>query len=154
MSIVLSHWPCFTCKLFIIWFHKNLKLMLQKPPSSPRNICIEYWRKLPNLTAFLEFLLYRKNNDYVQHVQNALIIVLFINFQVKQTFHTTFDRSGCFEILFWFSSAILISKMKLLSFSMRKFAKFLIPFLKEQVSVSSNFASIVSAIKHNSSVLF
>ena len=35
-----------------------------------------------------------------------------------------------------------------------KFAKFLIPFLKAQVSFPSNFASIFSTVKHNSSVLF
>ena len=35
-----------------------------------------------------------------------------------------------------------------------KFAKFLMPFFKAQVSFPSNFASILSAIKHNSSVLF
>ena len=73
-------------KTFIIWFHKNLKLIFQKPPSSPRNIFIEYLRKVANLTAFLEILLYLNNNDYVQHVQNALLIVLFINFQVKANF--------------------------------------------------------------------
>ena len=35
-----------------------------------------------------------------------------------------------------------------------KFAKFLMPFLKAQVSFSSNVASIFSAIKQNSSILF
>ena len=35
-----------------------------------------------------------------------------------------------------------------------KFAKFLISFLKAQVIFPSNFASIFSAIKHNSSILF
>ena len=35
-----------------------------------------------------------------------------------------------------------------------KFVKFLMSFLKAQVSFPSNFASIFSAIKHNSSVLF
>ena len=38
-------------------------------------------------------------------------------------------------------------------FSLYKFAKFLISFFKAQVSFSSNFASIFTAIKHKSSVL-
>ena len=57
-NMMLSHWPCFTWKFFMIWFHKIFKLIFQKQPSCPRNICTEYWRKLPNLTAFLEIFLY------------------------------------------------------------------------------------------------
>ena len=41
-----------------------------------------------------------------------------------------------------------------ISFNLRKFAKFLMPILKAQVSFPSNLASIFSTIKHNSSVLF
>ena len=39
-------------------------------------------------------------------------------------------------------------------FSLCMFAKFLMSFLKAQVTFPSNFASIFSAIRHNSSVLF
>ena len=39
-------------------------------------------------------------------------------------------------------------------FSLCKFTKFLMSFLKAQVSFPSNFASIFSAIRHNSSVIF
>ena len=39
-------------------------------------------------------------------------------------------------------------------FSLCKFAKFLMSFLKAQVIFPSNFASIFSAIKHNSSAFF
>ena len=56
-DMMLSHWPCFTWKFFIIWFHKILKSILQKPPSSPRNICNKHWRKLPDLAAFLKIFL-------------------------------------------------------------------------------------------------
>ena len=59
----MSHWPCFTWKFFMICFHKILQLIFQKQPSCPRTICTEHWRKLPNLTAFLESFLYLKNND-------------------------------------------------------------------------------------------
>ena len=44
--------------------------------------------------------------------------------------------------------------MKSLFYSLWKFAKFLISFLKAQVSFTLNFASIFSAIKHNSFVFF
>ena len=44
--------------------------------------------------------------------------------------------------------------MKSLFFSLWKFAEFLMSFLKAQVSFPLNCASIFSAIKHNSSVLF
>ena len=51
-NMMLSHWSCFTWKFFMIWFHKILKLIFQKQPSCPRNICTEHWRKLSNLTNF------------------------------------------------------------------------------------------------------
>ena len=59
-NIMLSHWLCLNWKFFMIWFYKILKLIFQKQPSCPRNICPEYWRKLPNLTALLEIFLYLK----------------------------------------------------------------------------------------------
>ena len=48
---------------------KFLNLFL-KQPSCPRNKCTEHWRKLPNLTAFLDIYLYLKsknNGDSVKH---------------------------------------------------------------------------------------
>ena len=59
-----------------------------------------------------------KNNDSVKHVQKVLLIVLFIYFQGKINFHTASDRSGCFEFLVSFCSAILLSKMKSLSINL------------------------------------
>ena len=115
-NMTLSHWPCFTWKFFMIWFHKILKLIFQMLPSCPRNICTEQWKKLLNLTAFLEICLYLKNNDSVEHVQKVLLIVLLIYFQGKKSSHTASGRSGRF--LFWFSSAILVPKMKQLFFSL------------------------------------
>ena len=67
-NMMLSLWQCFTWKFFMIWFHKILKLIFKMQPSCPRNICTEHWRKLLNLTAFLEIFLYFKNNDSVEHV--------------------------------------------------------------------------------------
>ena len=85
-NMTLSHWLCFTWKFFMIWFHKILKSIFQTLTSCPRNICPEHWKKLPNLTAFLEICLYLKNNDSVEHVQKVLLIVLFIYFQGKIKF--------------------------------------------------------------------
>ena len=65
---MLSHWAYFTLKFFMIWFHKILKLIFQMQPSCPRNICTEHWRKLPNLTAFLEIFLYLKETPNYQHI--------------------------------------------------------------------------------------
>ena len=85
-NMVLSHWACFTLKFFMIWFHKILKLICQKQPSCPRNICTEHLRKPPIFTAFLEIFLYLRNNDSVKHVEKVLLIALFIYFQGKIKF--------------------------------------------------------------------
>ena len=37
-DMMLSYWPCFTWKFFMIWLHKVLKLIFERPPSSPKNI--------------------------------------------------------------------------------------------------------------------
>ena len=67
-NMMLSHWPCFTWEFFMMWFHKILKLIFQKQPSWPRNICTERWRKPPIFTAFWEVFFYLKNNDSVELV--------------------------------------------------------------------------------------
>ena len=69
----------------MIWFHKILTLIFQTLPSCPRNTRTEYWKELPNLTAFLEICVYLKNNDSVEHVQKVLIVLL-IYFQGKIKF--------------------------------------------------------------------
>ena len=53
---------------FMKWFPKIIKSIFQKPSSCPRNKCIEHWRKLPKLTAFLEIFAYLKNSDPVENV--------------------------------------------------------------------------------------
>ena len=66
-NMMRPHWPCFTWKFFMIWFYKIPKLIFQKQPSCPRDICIEHWRKPPVFTAFLEIFLYFKKNDSVDY---------------------------------------------------------------------------------------
>ena len=67
-NMILSHWPCFTWKFFMIRFHRTLKFLFQTQLLCPRNICTEHRRKLPYLTAFFEIFLYLKNNDSAEHV--------------------------------------------------------------------------------------
>ena len=50
--------------------------------------------------------------------------------KVKEGCHSASGRSICFEFLFWFRSAILLSKIKSLFFSLWKFAKSHMSFLK------------------------
>ena len=50
--------------------------------------------------------------------------------KVKSSFRTGSGWSDCFKFLFWFRSIILLSKMKLLFFSLWKIAEFLMPFLR------------------------
>ena len=138
-NIMLSHLPCFTWKFFMIWFHKILKLIFKKQPSCSINICTKHWRKLPNLTAFLEIFLFLKNKDSVKHVKKVLLIVLSIYFEDKIKFSHCIWSIWLFWILFLFSSAILLSKMKSLFFSQWKFAKFLMSFSKPRVTFSSSF---------------
>ena len=52
----------------MIWFQKIFKLISQKQPPCRRNMCTEHCRKLPNLTALLEILLYFNNSDSSEHV--------------------------------------------------------------------------------------
>ena len=63
-NMMLSHWPCYTWKFFMIWFRKIPKVNFQKPWSSPRNICTEHI--LPHLTAFLEIFLSLKKENSVE----------------------------------------------------------------------------------------
>ena len=67
--------------------------------------------------------------------------------KVKSSFHTTSDRSYCSEFSFWLSSAIWLPKKKSLFFSLWKFAKIIMSFLKVPFSFPWNFASIVGTIK-------
>ena len=136
-NMMLSHWPCFTWKFFMIRFHRILKLIFQKQSICPRNICIELWWKLPNLRAFFKIFFYLKNNDSAEHVQKVLLIVLAIYFQENIKFFTLhlvdlallnfyFDLALLFYFQIWnrcFSAC-------------ENVAEFFMSFLKAQVSFS------------------
>ena len=57
-NLMMSHWPSFAWRLFMGWFHKILKLVFQKQPSCPRNICTKHWRRPPIFTTSLEIFWY------------------------------------------------------------------------------------------------
>ena len=50
-NMILSHWPCFTWKLFIIWLHKIRKLGTKE-----RANVWDFWVFGPKFTKFLSFL--------------------------------------------------------------------------------------------------
>ena len=85
----------------MIWFYKILKLIFQKQPSCPRNICTGHLRKLPNLTAFLGIFLYLKNSDSVEHVWKVLLIVLCIKVQIFEIFECSSQNSSNSSCQFW-----------------------------------------------------
>lgn len=78
---------------------------------------------------------------------------LFIYFQGKIGFVTACGRFSCFKFLVSFSTTILLSNMKSLSFNQWKFENSDLIF-KGQVTIPSNFESIVSSMKHKYSVSF
>ena len=61
-NVMVSHWMYFTWKFFMIWSQKILKLIFQKQPSCPRNICTEDWKKLPK-SFFLKFCIILQNHE-------------------------------------------------------------------------------------------
>ena len=92
------------------------------------------------MTAFLEIFLYLKNSNSVEKCIKVLLIMLFIYSQGKIKLSHCIWSIRLFWILFCFSSALLLSKIKLLFFSPWKFEKFFISFLKPQVRFHPNFA--------------
>ena len=81
--------------------------------------------------------------------------MLFIYFDSKiSCWLLQLVKSGCFEFLFLFSFSIFVSKTKLLFFQPVKIFQISHVIFESTISFHSNFASIFSTIKRNSSVLF
>ena len=70
-DMMLSQWPCFTWKFFMLWFHKILKLVFQNQPSCPRNIALKTLKR----NIYFDFS--------VEHVLKVLLIGLFIHLSLK-----------------------------------------------------------------------
>ena len=140
---MLSHWPYFTWKFFMIWLHKILKFIFQKQQSRRRIIYTEHWRKLSNLTAFSEIFLSLKNNDSAEQIKS------FVNFAVhlfpRQNKVFTMYLVDLVVLNFYFDFALPFYFLKWNHYFT---TTFFMSFLKAQVSFPSNFASIFSDIKH------
>ena len=93
-------------------------------------MCTEYWRKLPNLTAFLRIFLYLRNSITPLYIFSSNIIY--------------FDRKEPIKGANLWDFQVLGSK----------FVKFLMPILKQQVNSSWNFASFFIVTTQNSPVNF
>ena len=85
-------------------------------------------RQVNSSSNFLSFFIFMTNNFPVNF---KLIHFLTLDKRIPSKY-----RFRDFQVLWW------------------KFPKFLMSFLKVQISFPSNFASLFSAIKHNSSALF
>ena len=87
--------------LLIVWFYKVFKLCFLKQQSWPKTMYAEHWRKLARATFKGNFLI--------------LLVQQFYGVPIKNKFS---HLAGYFDFLFWFSSAILLSKMKSLFLSL------------------------------------
>ena len=81
--------------LLTVWFHKIFELIFLKQLSWPKTMYAEHWRKLAWATFQGNFLI--------------LLVQQFCGVPIKNKFS---HSAGYFDFLFWFSSAILLPKMK------------------------------------------
>ena len=107
--MMLSRWPCHHLRIpLMVWFHKIFRLIFRRESFSYPKKYAEHWRtltwnfhilleqqfcrKLVNICV-IEFAIYlfpRKHEVFIQHL---VILVVF-------------------DFLFWFSSTIILSKIK------------------------------------------
>ena len=100
-NLMMSHWQDLTWNFLMVWFHNILKLICHKHSLCPKITCAENWRKTHSLPTL-----------------NSRVKCAMHLFPRSKRFLTASDWTGCFELLFWFSSVILLSKMKLLFFDL------------------------------------
>ena len=112
---------------FLHWFFRSLDHVLGI-------LSWKHWRKLPYLTAFLKIFIYLKNND------SANLSVFTLNVADLVVLNFEFDLVPLFYFL----------KRKCYSLVCQNFPNSSCHFWKHK----SNFASILSAIRHNFPILF
>ena len=96
-------------KVFLtVWFYKIFNLIFLKRLSCPRTMCNEHWRKLTWGTFLGNFLILLVQ-QFCGAVTNSCLLEYATVFPIKNKF---LHLIGYFEFLFWFSFAILLSKMK------------------------------------------
>ena len=94
--------------LLTLWFHKLFKLIFLRQSSWPKTMYAKHWRKLAWATFFRNFLIL-----FVQKIYGALMNSCLLQYATLSPIKKTrLFSTGYFEFLFWFSSAILLSKMK------------------------------------------
>ena len=94
--------------LLTVWFHRIFKLVFLKQSSWPKTMYAEHWRKLTSTTLLGSFLIFLVQ-QFCGALLNSCLLECPTVFPIKNKFsHLT----GYFDFLFWFSSVILLSKMK------------------------------------------
>ena len=86
-----------------LWFHEIFKLIFLKPSSWSKTMYAEHWSKLAWATPLGIFPIL---NNSVEHLRPVAYLNMLLCLQSKKVL------IGYFGFLFWFSSAILLSKMK------------------------------------------
>ena len=100
---MMSHWPCFTWKFFMIWFHNILKFFR----------CSHHVLEIYVLNTEENYLTWQLSRKFSYTLGTTIVQNMkFSHCNLLIWF------SWIFEFLFWFSSAILLSKMKSLFFGL------------------------------------
>ena len=87
--------------LLNLWFHKIFKLIFRKSSSWPKIMYVEHSRKLACATFLGTFPILLVQQFCGTFMESCLLEYAIV-----------LDLTGCFGFLFWFSSAILVSKIK------------------------------------------
>ena len=109
--MMFSRWPCHYLKVPLkVGYHKIIKLIFYRQPPCPKK-CVE---KCPKKYGVFSgnFLILLEQRFY-RTLLNICVLEFGIYLsKVKQSLHTESGQSGDFEFLFWFSSTIILSKIK------------------------------------------
>ena len=105
-DMILPYLSCFTLKLFSLYGY----VIFLKQPSWSKTMYTEHWRKLARTTFLGHFVIL-----FVQvcgSILNSCLHECATVFPIKSMFSQNIWLTDCFDFLFWFSSAILLSKIK------------------------------------------
>ena len=122
--------------LLTLWFHKNFKLIFPKSSSWPKTMYIYWTLEKTSMGNFLGKFSYTFGTIILWSTYEQLLTwICYCVSNQKQVL------TGYFGFLFWFSSAILFSKMKLL------FSTF-IPVLREFLHYYFNCLLILTSLTY------
>ena len=105
-GMILPYVPCFT---WLLLLYGSIEILIfLKQSSWPKTMYAEHWRKLTSTTLLGSFLIFLVQ-QFCGALLNSCLLEYPTVFPIKNKFsHLT----GYFDFLFWFSSVILLSKMK------------------------------------------